>query len=161
MTSVDSETLETIESENEQVHPGVRRRPRLNMNDMISLSDFRNAEEVNHVHDKYQKKAAINKCLTQTYVTNEKAEEINGWNSRKKRIIQDWKNILEYHFIVNWVLSVSVETQRGVLVVAHYCNIDNNIHVITSSPNRRGSRLCGRRIIKHLLCNYYSHCFVG
>ena len=113
MASVDSENLETIESENEQVRPGVRRRPRLNMNDMISLSDFRNAEEVNPVHDKYQKKAAINKCLTQTYVTNEKAEEINGWNSRKKRTMQDWKNILEYHFIVNWFFLYQLKRKEG------------------------------------------------
>ena len=85
MASVDSENLETIESENERVRPGVRRRPRLTMDDMIRLDDFREAGEVNPVQEKYQKKVQINKYLTDTYVTNEKAEEINGWNSRKKR----------------------------------------------------------------------------
>ncbi len=113
MASVDSENLETIESENERVRPGVRRRPRLTMDDMIRLDDFREAGEVNPVQEKYQKKVQINKYLTDTYVTNEKAEEINGWNSRKKRTLQDWKNILEYHFIVNWFFLYQLKRKEG------------------------------------------------
>ena len=102
MASEDSEKIDTMESETEQVFPGQKRRPRLSMDELISLNDFKESNDTSEVQQKYAKKVQLNQYLNDTYVTMEKAEEIRGWNSRKKRMLQEWKNILEYQFIVNW-----------------------------------------------------------
>jgi len=98
----DSEVIITQESESDRTIPGEQRRPRLSMNDLIQLEDFRTAEEVAVVREKYDKKSQVNRCLNEIYVSMERGEEINGWNSRKKRTVQEWKNALEFQFTVNW-----------------------------------------------------------
>ena len=41
MASEDSEKIDTMESETEQFFPGQKRRPRLTMDELISLKDFK------------------------------------------------------------------------------------------------------------------------
>jgi len=113
MASEDSEKIDTMESETEQVFPGQKRRPRLSMDELISLNDFKESQDTAEVQQKYAKKVQLNQYLNETYVTMEKAEEIRGWNSRKKRMLQEWKNILEYQFIVNWFFLYQLKRKEG------------------------------------------------
>ena len=79
-----------------------KRRPRVSLDQWIDLDDFKSVEDLTNLNKKYTDREQVNKLLNTTYVAMEKAEEINGWSGRKKRAIIEWKNIIEYQFIVNW-----------------------------------------------------------
>ena len=90
-----------------------RRRPRLSINHWINLEDFKKVDNLENVNSTYKIKESMNKLLNETYVALEKAEEINGWSSRKKRVILDWKNLVEYQFTVNWFFVYELKKKEG------------------------------------------------
>ena len=63
MASEDSEKIDTMESETEQVFPGQKRRPRLSMDELISLNDFKESKDTSEVQQKYAKKVQLNQYL--------------------------------------------------------------------------------------------------
>jgi len=89
------------------------RRPRLHINDWININDFKKSNDPTGLQDTYKTKEQLNKLLNDTYVAMEKAEEINGWSSRKKRSIIEWKNIIEFRFIVNWFFVYDLKNKEG------------------------------------------------
>ena len=62
MASEDSEKIDTMESETEQFFPGQKRRPRLTMDELISLKDFKESKDSSEVQQKYAKKAIHPTC---------------------------------------------------------------------------------------------------
>ena len=89
-----------------------RRRPRLGIEEWINLDDFRK-DNVEDINKKYKEREKVNKLLNDTYVGMQRAEEINGWSSRKKRSIIEWKNLIEYQFTVNWFFVYELKKTEG------------------------------------------------
>jgi hypothetical protein len=48
-------------------------------------------------------------------VEYEKSKEINGWTDRKQEIIEEWRNELEYQYIVNWFFLYELKRTEGLL----------------------------------------------
>ena len=109
----DSDELPSGFSTIAQAESYTRRRPRLSINHWINLEDFKNAENAAAINSTYKQKEQVNRLLNETYVNLEKAEEINGCSSRKKRVILEWKNVLEYQFTVNWFFVYELKKKEG------------------------------------------------
>ena len=109
----DSDELPSGFSTIAQAESYTRRRPRLSINHWINLDDFKNAESAAAINSTYKQKEQVNRLLNETYVNLEKSEEINGWSSRKKRVILEWKNVLEYQFTVNWFFVYELKKKEG------------------------------------------------
>ena len=109
----DSDELPSGFSTIAQAESYTRRRPRLSINHWINLEDFKNAESAAAINSTYKQKEQVNRLLNETYVNLEKSEEINGWSSRKKRVILEWKNVLEYQFTVNWFFVYELKKKEG------------------------------------------------
>ncbi len=109
----DSDELPSGFSTIAQAESYTRRRPRLSINHWIDLEDFKKAENAADINATYKQKEQVNRLLNETYVNLEKAEEINGWSSRKKRVILEWKNVLEYQFTVNWFFVYELKKKEG------------------------------------------------
>ena len=109
----DSDELPSGFSTIAQAESYTRRRPRLSINHWINLEDFKKAENASAINATYKQKEQVNRLLNETYVNLEKAEEINGWSSRKKRVILEWKNVLEYQFTVNWFFVYELKKKEG------------------------------------------------
>ena len=104
---------EELHQSNSQDEPGTHRRPKIAIREWIDLNDFSNPEDVDGVIQLYDKKQKLNEVLINSYVGLEKAEEINGWSSRKKRKIIEWKNLIEYQFTVNWFFVYELKKKEG------------------------------------------------
>ena len=111
--SPDCSGSEELHQSNSQDEPGTHRRPKIAIREWIDLNDFSNPEDVDEVEQLYDKKQKLNSVLINSYVGLEKAEEINGWSSRKKRKIIEWKNLIEYQFTVNWFFVYELKKKEG------------------------------------------------
>ena len=47
-----------------------------------------------------------------------KKKEINGWSKKKQQIIEEWRNDIEYQYIVNWFFLYELKKSEGFLTWA-------------------------------------------
>ena len=96
-----------------QAESYTRRRPRLSIDDWIDINDFKTSTDTRKLRETYKNKEGINQLLNDTYIAMEKAEELNGWSSRKKKGILEWKNLIEFQFTVNWFFVYDLKKKEG------------------------------------------------
>jgi len=96
-----------------QAESYTQRRPRLSIDDWIDINDFKTSTDTKKLREIYKNKEGINQLLNDTYIAMEKAEELNGWSSRKKKGILEWKNLIEFQFTVNWFFVYDLKKKEG------------------------------------------------
>lgn len=81
----------------------------------IDADDFyiEKDQDVPSLKEKYECRTSLSQLLNVTTVELEKAEETNGWSSRKKRAVMEWKNELEYQYTVNWFFLYELKKMEG------------------------------------------------
>ena len=73
------------------------------------------SQTINKLKDSNKNKVEIGKLYSQHYIELKKSLEINGWDYKKEEQVKDWRNELEYRYIVNYYFMYTLKNKESLL----------------------------------------------
>ena len=100
----------------------------LNINEFI----FQEKEDddnkiVNVVTNRQELRKKVTELFSKSFIDLKKAGQINGWNYRRNKIVRDWKNKLEYLYVVNYYFMFELKKKESklswiLIVISSICS---------------------------------------
>lgn len=73
------------------------------------------SQTINKIKDINKNKVEIGKLYSSYYTELKKSLEINGWDYKKEEQVKDWRNELEYRYIVNYYFMYTLKNKESLL----------------------------------------------
>lgn len=111
---VSDEDFEELESDIKafNVKRKVEKRPLIK--NLLNIEDFYNAsnnpDSIQKLISDYKNKIELNESLSETYANLKRSNQVNGWNEKKTKVIKEWRNDLEYRWVVNYFFVYELKT---------------------------------------------------
>lgn len=80
-----------------------------------SIENLNKSQNLNKLKDIQNGKVEVGKLYSNYYSILKKSLEINGWNYKKEEQVRDWRNELEYRYIVNYYFMYTLKNKESSL----------------------------------------------
>ena len=101
----------------------------------LNVTDFTSGEDKNKdkLHKKQENNKKLSELFTESYIELKQSNQINGWNFQRTKNAIDWRDTLEYSYVVNYYFMFHLKKRESgwswiLIVLSSICSVLTIIH---------------------------------
>ncbi len=101
----------------------------------LNISDFTSKDDKNKekLFKKQENNKKLSELFTESYIELKQSNQINGWNFQRTKNVIDWRDSLEYSYVVNYYFMFHLKKRESVwswilIVLSSICSVLTIIH---------------------------------
>ena len=101
----------------------------------LNVTDFTSGEDKNKekLYKKQKNNKKLSELFTESYIKLKQSNQINGWNFQRTKNAIDWRDTLEYSYVVNYYFMFHLKKRESgwswvLIVLSSICSVLTIIH---------------------------------
>jgi hypothetical protein len=101
----------------------------------LNVTDFTSGEDKNKekLYKKQENNKKLSELFTESYIKLKQSNQINGWNFQRTKNAIDWRDTLEYSYVVNYYFMFHLKKRESgwswvLIVLSSICSVLTIIH---------------------------------